>query len=350
MKKLLAAILILSLSVSSLASCSVTFKTTKNNESSKVSSSKDKNDDDGDDDDDDDVDDDKKSDSKNDKGNDKDKDKDKDTSKELDFEAMSESELLDYVKDVVKSMKNYSATLTMDMDIEMNLVEIMKASLMESIEAGEIEPDEVDEYLAAIIEMYGASEDDPYMSAGTKIKVDTECTKDWVHSVTKGSSSDESPASVSDSEVYFDLKNGYKYTFDADTKDWVKETTKESGDISNLAKMISNLDASVKKNKLTINCELSAEDFMDNAIGLDNEDEADIRKIKLDAVLVIDTSKDEIVSFDIDVTELLDAMMSASANYSMGPGSDDMVKVNETIYSMEFYDINKTSIDIPDFD
>lgn len=287
------------------------------------------------------------------------KDKDKDKNKGTDLTELSNKDLYDYLIDLVKETNNYRSEITMEMDMDIDMVKILESQGMSLSDMTAEDKKELEEA--------GISLDKP-ANFNMKVKMSFEADEDTIHTLetsvesgammfgTSSSGDDESAA-----EAYVDLssyKDGSYTMYESDGKNWTYRSVEEDDEDMVSSSILKpeiierSNNAIVEKDgkgyKVTLEMGGNCMDmFSGSAEGMFDDIDAEVG---FNIVLTIEN--DKITAVDIDTSDFVDEWAEAFTKMmdsQLGDVSmEGVIKFNKFDVKMSAYDIGKVEVDIPE--
>jgi len=274
-----------------------------------------------------------------------------------DLTALSESELKDYLKEVVGEVTNYRTDMAVEMDMDFDMSALLKAQGMSAEDMTAEEKEQM--------EAMGINLDEP-MNVSVKVNMTLEADEDTIHTneveaqlggALFGSMSDEKEPEKT--EVYIDLASGDgssydTYTFEngewsvktisAAEKDEKVNSSLVRTDIIDKAK---SLKAEKADNGYNVIVVINSDDMnSDSGIG---ETFSDMEGLEIGLIFNIEDG--ELKGIEFDTADFLDKAMDKISEQMKsemgGEGMENAIKINKFDLKMSVYDIGKVGVDIP---
>lgn len=273
-----------------------------------------------------------------------------------DLTALSESELKDYLMEVVGEVTNYRTDMAVEMDMDFDMSALLKAQGMSAEDMTAKEKEQM--------EAMGIDLDKP-MNVSVKVDMTLEADEDTVHTneveaqlggALFGAMSDEKEPEKT--EVYIDLASGDGTSYDTYTFEngaWSVKTISAAEKDEKVSSSLVRTDiidkaksfkAEKSDNGYNVIVVINSDDMnSDSGIG---ETFSDMEGLEIGLIFKIED--DELKGIEFDTADFLDKAMDKMTEQmtaEMGEGMENAIKINKFDIKMSVYDIGNVSVDIP---
>lgn len=273
-----------------------------------------------------------------------------------DLTALSESELKDYLMEVVGEVTNYRTDMAVEMDMDFDMSALLKA---QGMSADDMTAEEKEQ-----MEAMGIDLDKP-MNVSVKVDMTLEADEDTVHTneveaqlggALFGAMNDEKEPEKT--EVYIDLASGDGSSYDTYTFEngaWSVKTISAAEKDEKVSSSLVRTDiidkaksfkAEKSDNGYNVIVVINSDDMnSDSGIG---ETFSDMEGLEIGLIFKIED--DELKGIEFDTADFLDKAMDKMTEQmtaQMGEGMENAIKINKFDIKMSVYDIGNVSVDIP---